>query len=298
MNKQDRQNAIGFVFSGGGLQGIAHVGAIKALYELGIHPQYVAGTSSGSAMAALVAMGCDADDMTKVAKKYWKDLVKFRPSAILQSVVALKFSRKNPGDGLMDGVIVEAMMRSVMEEKGITGFRDCPINLTVCTNDTKSTDEVIMTTYDEGLETEYVQYITDVPLEIAVRASMSFPGLFTTCNYKDYNFIDGGSKDNLPVKVLKDMGVGKVLALAFDIMDYTPQTGIDGLMKVIWRSLDLYSINGTRKSMAMADYCVQIKNENTAIFSMDNIDQTIDEGYQCVMRHKDEILKIFKDKEE
>lgn len=297
MDKSDRKNAIGFAFSGGGLQGIAHVGAVKALYELGIQPQFVSGTSSGSAMAALVAMGCDADDMKRVAEKYWKDLVKFRPSSIFQSIVSLKFSRKAPGDGLMDGVIVESMMRSVMVEKGISGFRDCPINLTVCTNDTKTTDEVIITAFDEELErlgNEYVQYITDVPLETAVRASMSFPGLFTTCNYGDYNFIDGGSKDNLPVKVLKDMGVGKVLALAFDVMDYTPQTGIDGLMKVIWRALDLYSINGTRKSMEMADYCVQIKNENTAIFSMDNIDETIEEGYQCVMRHRDEILKIFK----
>ncbi len=297
MDKTDRKNAIGFAFSGGGLQGIAHVGAVKALYELGIQPQFVSGTSSGSAMAALVAMGCDADDMKRVAEKYWKDLVKFRPSSIFQSIVSLKFSRKAPGDGLMDGVIVESMMRSVMVEKGISGFRDCPINLTVCTNDTKTTDEVIITAFDEELErlgNEYVQYITDVPLETAVRASMSFPGLFTTCNYGDYNFIDGGSKDNLPVKVLKDMGVGKVLALAFDVMDYTPQTGIDGLMKVIWRALDLYSINGTRKSMEIADYCVQIKNENTAIFSMDNIDETIEEGYQCVMRHRDEILKIFK----
>ena len=293
MQKSDRKDKIGFAFSGGGLQGIAHVGAIKALYELGIKPEYVSGTSSGSAMAALVAMGCDAEDMKRVASKYWKDLVKFRPTSILQSIVALKFSKKNPGDGLMDGVIVEAMIRSVMEEKGIKGFHDLPINLTVCTNDTKSTDEVIITTHAENLESEYVQYITDVPLEIAVRASMSFPGLFTTCDYKDYNFIDGGSKDNLPVKVLKDMGVGKVLALAFDIMDYTPQTGIDGLMKVIWRSLDLYSINGTRKSMEMADYCVQIKNENTAIFSMDNIDETIKEGYDCDMNHKEQILGIF-----
>ena len=293
MQKSDRKDKIGFAFSGGGLQGIAHVGAIKALYELGIKPEYVSGTSSGSAMAALVAMGCDAEDMKRVASKYWKDLVKFRPTSILQSIVALKFSKKNPGDGLMDGVIVEAMIRSVMEEKGIKGFHDLPINLTVCTNDTKSTDEVIITTHEENLESEYVQYITDVPLEIAVRASMSFPGLFTTCDYKDYNFIDGGSKDNLPVKVLKDMGVGKVLALAFDIMDYTPQTGIDGLMKVIWRSLDLYSINGTRKSMEMADYCVQIKNENTAIFSMDNIDETIKEGYDCVMNHKEQTLGIF-----
>ena len=293
MQKSDRKDKIGFAFSGGGLQGIAHVGAIKALYELGIKPEYVSGTSSGSAMAALVAMGCDAEDMKRVASKYWKDLVKFRPTSILQSIVALKFSKKNPGDGLMDGVIVEAMIRSVMEEKGIKGFHDLPINLTVCTNDTKSTDEVIITTHEENLESEYVQYITDVPLEIAVRASMSFPGLFTTCDYKDYNFIDGGSKDNLPVKVLKDMGVGRVLAIGFDIMAYDPDAGLDGLIKVIWRALDVYSIDGTRKSQKLADLAIEIKNENTQLFAIDSVDETIQEGYDTIMAHKDEILRIF-----
>lgn len=38
---KDRKDAIGFVFSGGGLQGIAHIGAVTALYELGIRPEYV-----------------------------------------------------------------------------------------------------------------------------------------------------------------------------------------------------------------------------------------------------------------
>ena len=64
-DKIDRKNSIGVAFSGGGLQGIAHIGAVQALYELGIHPQYVSGTSSGAAMAAIVAMGCDSDEMKK-----------------------------------------------------------------------------------------------------------------------------------------------------------------------------------------------------------------------------------------
>ena len=50
-DKIDRKNSIGVAFSGGGLQGIAHIGAVQALYELGIHPQYVSGTSSGAAKA-------------------------------------------------------------------------------------------------------------------------------------------------------------------------------------------------------------------------------------------------------
>ena len=63
---ENRKNAIGFAFSGGGLQGIAHIGAMRALYELGIKPQYVSGTSSGSVMALLAAMGLEPDELTEI----------------------------------------------------------------------------------------------------------------------------------------------------------------------------------------------------------------------------------------
>ena len=93
------------------------------------------------------------------------------------------------------------------------------------------------------------------------------------------------------------MGVGKVLALGFNIMNYDPDSGLDGLIKVIWRALDVYSIDGTRKSMKMADYAVEINNKNTQLFSMDSIEETIQEGYDAVMEHKNDILKIFAPKE-
>ena len=79
----------------------------------------------------------------------------------------------------------------------------------------------------------------------------------------------------------------------FDISEYVPETGLEGMMKVVWRALDLYSINSTRESRKLADYCVHIKNSNTAIFSMENFDQTIREGYDCVMACKDDLLRIF-----
>ena len=93
--------------------------------------------------------------------------------------------------------------------------------------------------------------------------------------------------------MLKDMGVGKVLAIGFDILQYKPDAGLDGLIKVIWRALDVYSIDSTRESMKLADLAVQIKNENTALFSIDSVDDTIQEGYDAIMAHKDEILKVF-----
>lgn len=293
IDREKRKNELGVVFSGGGLQGIAHIGAVRALYELGLRPQYVAGTSSGSAMAALTAMGCTPDEMQDFAEHYWETLADFRPIPIVAQLASLKFSKSTDKDGLKDGAVISNVIRKAMDNKGVRGFQNLPINLSICTNDTYTTDECIFTTLDEGLQTDHIHYICGAPLELAVRASMTFPGIYTTCNYQGYNFIDGGSKDNLPTKIMRDMGVGKVLALAFDITDYTPETGLDGMMKVVWRALDLYSINSTRESKKLADYVVDIKNSKTAIFSMDNLTQTIREGYDCVMRCKDDLLRIF-----
>ena len=293
IDREKRKNELGVVFSGGGLQGIAHIGAVRALYELGLRPQYVAGTSSGSAMAALTAMGCTPDEMQDFAEHYWETLADFRPIPIVAQLASLKFNKSTDKDGLKDGAVISNVIRKAMDNKGVRGFQDLPINLSICTNDTYTTDECIFTTLDEGLQTDHIHYIFGAPLELAVRASMTFPGIYTTCNYQGYNFIDGGSKDNLPTKIMRDMSVGKVLALAFDITDYTPETGLDGMMKVVWRALDLYSINSTRESKKLADYVVDIKNSKTAIFSMDNLTQTIREGYDCVMRCKDDLLRIF-----
>lgn len=294
MNREDRKNAIGIAFSGGGLQGIAHIGAISALYELGIHPQFVSGTSSGAAMAAIIAMGFSPKEMAEVAKKHWKTLAEIDNGLIFKALAQFILNKKVRKDGIKSGELISDVIKEIMAEKGISGFKDLPINLSICTVDTLTTDECIFTTEDEGLENEHIHYISDAPLEIAVRASMSFPAIYTTCTYDKYNFIDGGSKDNLPVKILRDMGVGKVLAIGFDIMSYDPDAGLDGLIKVIWRALDVYSIDGTRKSMKMADLAVEIKNENTQLFSIEDVDETIKEGYDAIMAHKDEILKIFK----
>lgn len=293
MDKSDRKSAIGFALSGGGLQGIAHIGAIKALYELGIRPQYISGTSSGAAMAAVCAMGMTPEEMRYFAKRHWKTLAEIDNGLIFKALATFIINKKVDKDGIKDGEVISEVIREAMKLKNISGFHDLPINLSICTCDTLTTDECIFTTEEENLENEHIQYLTDVPLDIAVRASMSFPAIFTTCDWGKYNFVDGGSKDNLPVKILKDMGVGKVLAIGFDIMAYDPDNGLNGLIKVIWRALDLYSIDSTRVSRKLADLSIEIKNENTQLFEIGSVDETIQEGYDAIMAHKDEILRVF-----
>ena len=95
MEMENRKNSVGVAFSGGGLQGIAHIGAVEALYELGIRPQYVSGTSSGSVMAALVAMGFTAEEMKKAAKQYWKTLAEIDNGLIFKSLAKFILNKKD-----------------------------------------------------------------------------------------------------------------------------------------------------------------------------------------------------------
>ena len=67
---------LGLSLSGGGIKGIAHIGAIKALEEENIKFSYISGTSSGSIVAMLYACGYNVEEMYNIFYKYDKTLKK------------------------------------------------------------------------------------------------------------------------------------------------------------------------------------------------------------------------------
>ena len=73
--------SIGIALAGGGLKGVAHIGAIKALQELGLQIDYITGTSSGAMMAALYALGYTPEEMKQITKESYKEIIKFKKRA-------------------------------------------------------------------------------------------------------------------------------------------------------------------------------------------------------------------------
>ena len=65
---------LGLSLSGGGIKGVSHIGAIKALDEAGIKFDYISGTSSGSIVATLYACGYNTDEIYNIFKKYAKSI--------------------------------------------------------------------------------------------------------------------------------------------------------------------------------------------------------------------------------
>jgi len=281
--------SIGLALAGGGMQGVAHIGAIKALKELGIKPDYIAGTSSGSIFATLYAMGFTEEEMFEIVNQNYEILIGIEKARIVKAIGTYITQKEVKIGGLINGIKIEELVTKIADVKGVKNISDIKMPLAIPTVDTISTKECISMSKKYNLQNDDIDYIYDIPIGKAVRASMAFPGIYTTCDFEKYNFIDGGTKDNLPVKVLKDMGAKKVIALSFDITNYTPS---DNILSILLRAVDIFSLKDVRYAQKLADIAIEIQNDDTSLLQTDNLEKCLQIGYDTIMKHKEEIIKL------
>lgn len=280
---------IGLALAGGGLQAIAHIGALKALQELDVKIDYISGTSSGSLIAMMYAIGFTTEEMKENAKLYYKMLTNIEKKPIASALGNYLIRKEIKLEGLTPGEKIEKVVKILADKKNIKNISDIQMPLAIPTVDTISTKECISISKKIDLENEDIDYIYDITIEKAVRASMSFPGIFTTCNFDKYNFIDGGTKDNLPIQVLKDMGADKTIGLSFNIDRYTPT---DNFLNVLLRTVDIFSLKDVRAAQKIADVAIEIDTQGTSLLEITNLEQCFEIGYNTIMEHKKAILEL------
>ena len=283
--------SLGLALAGGGLKGLAHIGVFKALEELGIKPDFLSGTSSGSIFASFYAMGFSPEEIKEKTVEYYKMLTTIQKRPILKAGVTYISTGTARLEGLIPGENIENLVKVASKDKNIENMNQVEIPYAIATVDTISTKECIFLSKKMDIKSDDIDYIYDAPIAVATRASMSFPGIFTPCSYGKYNFIDGGTKDNLPVKVLKDMGADKVLAVSFRIDDYEPK---EDIFAILLRAVDIFSLKDVRRAQKEADLALEIDAAGTSLLKIDDVDKVIKTGYDTIMNHKDEILKLLK----
>ena len=197
-------------------------------------------------------------------------------------------------EGLISGERVENLIQTSAEEKNYKNINEIKIPLAIATVDTISTKECIFMSKNYNLKNEKIDYIYDIPLGKAVRSSMAFPGIFTTSKFGKYNFIDGGTKDNLPVKVLKDMGADVTIGLSFKLDDYDVEN--QNILSIILRTVDIFSLKDVIEAQKEATIAIEIDAKGTSLMEIDDIDKCIDIGYKAIMENKEQLLNIIKEK--
>lgn len=283
---------IGIALAGGGLKGVSYIGVFKAFEDLGIQIDYISGTSSGSMAAALYAMGCSCDEIKKIIFESYKDLVKIPKKPIISSVSTYITKKKLKLEGLISGERIEKLIQNAATEKKYNNINEIKLPLAIATVDTISTKECIFMSKNYNLKNDNIDYIYDIPIGKAVRSSMAFPGIFTTSKFEKYNFIDGGTKDNLPIKVLKDMGADITIGINFKLDNYDADN--QNVLSILLRTVDIFSLKDVIEAQKEATMSIEIDAKGTSLMGIDDIDKCIDIGYRAIIDKKEEILKLLK----
>ena len=221
---------IGLVLSGGGARGLAHVGVLKALERAHVRIDAIAGTSMGAIVGGLYASGMSADVLeTELRRIDWDALFATRvPRPYLSQ------RRKEEDFEISTGLEFGVHDGQLSAPQGALSSRGLELLLRRLTLPVRHVDDfdklpIPFRAVATDMETGRPQIFSHGDLAIALRASMSVPGVFAPTEVDGHILGDGGLVDNLPVDVARAMGVDVVIVVNVG----TPIAGRETLSSVL-----------------------------------------------------------------
>lgn len=203
---------VGVALSGGGAKGFAHIGVLRVLEEVGIPVDYITGTSMGSIIGGLYAIGYSVDELEAIAvatdwQELFSDRVSRRQLAIESKIGDGRYLLTLPLDGFKPGLptgLIAGQKISTLFERltlpyhNVSDFRNFPIPFAaVATN----------------IATGHVVVLDHGYLPEAMRASMSIPSVFTPMVIDDRLLVDGMLVRNFPVEEVQAMGADIIIGV-------------------------------------------------------------------------------------
>ena len=295
---------IGIALSGGGIRGIAHAGVLKALEDNGIKIDIIGGTSSGSLIASLYAMGYTPYYIYVLFKRYAGEIIAVENKQIISGIGGFLFNKKIQVTGLKSGKSLEEAYNELALKKGIKVMKEIQMPLVIPAVDMCSSKEYIFTSKIpnnekasnnmENIKSDTMQqttsYITDISVGKSVRASSSFPVAISPCEYNNHLFLDGGILNNIPVNEIKKQGADKVIAVNFDSQPVNKESNI---MELMMKTLDIMGDKITDENMANTDYILSIPSDGTGLLDTSKLDFCYQCGYKTTITKMKELKQLL-----
>lgn len=279
---------IGLALAGGGIRGIAHAGVLKALEENNVKINIIGGTSSGSLVAVLYAMGYTPYHIYLMFKKYANEIIEFNNFPVLAEMRKFVLNKKINITGLKTGESIEKLYNRISSSKSMQKICDIKMPIVIPTVDINNTEKYVIT---NNIPNKNEKYIDNITIGKAVRASSSFPIIFSACEYGKHRFIDGGVLDNVPVGEVKKQGADKIIAVNFKSDLISDESNI---MDIMMKTLDIMGDKISEESLKKADIIITVKTDKTGLFDTQKIDYCYKSGYDSVMQNIKEIKRKLK----
>lgn len=281
---------LGIALSGGGIRGIAHAGVLKALEDNNIKVDIIGGCSSGSMIASLYAMGYSPYYIYILFKTYAKDIVGANTNPIISGIQGYFMNKKKKITGLKNGEDIEKIFNKVAEKRNIKSISEIKMPLVIPTVDIMDSKEYVFTNIIPESSKHKEQYITDASIGKAVRASSSFPAVFSPCKDEIHAFMDGGALDNIPVNEVKKQGADKVIAVKFHS---DPIKEDSNVMDIVMKTIDIMGSKISEESLEMSDLVLDVYTDKVGLLDVNKLESCYKYGYNCVLENLDKIKSII-----
>jgi NTE family protein len=280
---------LGLALSGGGIKAYCQIGVYKAFAEQGLSVDGFGGTSMGSIIAAFMAAGLSAQELET------------RLLSLETTIRNEKLFTANPADLVplvtkkTDGFIAstgfDKALKVHLDELGVRKLCDLNAPFVCVAVDLVSGRPVYFTNDPASFAREkHAIIISDAEIGFALRASCSFPLVFSSARLHDMHLVDGGVLMNVPVEPLRSMGFEKVVSVTMhDLTDYDPDSG---LKEVALRIIDLMINDSEMAMIAQSDLNLNVKSGKISIFSFGKGAVMIERGYRTAQKSFDQLAKL------
>ena len=280
---------LGLALSGGGIRGIAHAGVLKALDDNKIKIDIIGGTSSGSIIASMYAMGYKPQYIYYLFKRCAKDIAALNSKPFIMGLKSKILNKKITG--FKDGEEIENICNKLALKKGIEKIEQIKMPIVIPSVDITESKEYVFTNRVPKKAKDKTQYITDISIGKAIRASSSFPGVFSPCNMGTHLFLDGGVLDNIPAWEVKKQGADKVISVKFDADIVDSDSNI---MDIVMKTIDIMGNKISEESLEMSDFVLNVYTDKVGLLDIEKLSSCYKYGYDAVTQNIDKIREILK----
>ncbi|MCP4977358.1 MAG: patatin-like phospholipase family protein [Maribacter sp.] len=288
---QENKPKIGLVLSGGGAKGMAHIPLLQALDSLNIVPDMIIGTSMGSVIGGLYAMGYSGDSLANLtASMKWDKILGGKTDLNDVSV-----EEKGEFDKyIIDFDLVKGKPRInpyLLNDQNLTWVF---ANLTFPVYDVNDFDKLAIPfrSVTADLVTGEQKILAKGSLGWAMRASMSIPGVFEPVVYENGLLVDGGILNNFPTDIAKNMGAD--IIIGSDVSGYgKPLEELDDLGSVMSRSIGMANHSIYPKNRELCDILIDhIPNLSYATTDFVKSKEIYEEGKVATLKNRDELTQL------
>ena len=287
---------VGLVLSGGGARGGAHIGVLRALEELRVPVDYLAGTSIGAIVGGFYVSGMSVADLEQLVESLeWetaflnvtpRQLKSFRRKRDDDSFLVNQKPGLNHGEfelpvGLVQGQVIDMIIsRETLRASQVQNFDQLAIPFRAVAGDIVTGDAVVLGSGS---------------LARAIRASMSIPAALAPIEIDGRLLVDGGIANNLPVDVAREMGADVVIAVDISSALLGRDT-LKSVLDVTTQLTNLLTRGGTldQRARLTANDVLLLPQFSADLGSADftRMRETIQAGYDAVMGRRADFERL------